>query len=536
MLSKFKQRINAIKIQAGAEPSVIPVSTAQQPAGRGSQAVRTTLPPAAQPSKLSTTAITSAPTQALQPSTILTKPKKSNMFNKPEHLRRIHSKPIPCAVDLRFRKLQPDSGDYNTFFDDPDPRDAADVERRQNEPYADQLRKEYAAQKQREEDNKPLEPDFTKRKEPAKLPPSRPVNQEEPTKRRDEIDNSRRQSPGLPSGLNTQDLMDRNIRKPSAGNDRYYDKEYPNINMDGTLGDPKQLNDFYPRDQRDTMTVDDDGRKLIDEELLKDRIKNNMGSIKDFFKQRAGGKPFEGFCDADENRPKVMDRQPPTQDQASRPGTSHFGYIPDDQLRQNTMYSNDEMVKRISDNFANMLNDIVTNTRAAQASKEPISSPGQSRFGVPPAYPGTQPSNLYDTKQSQNPSAIPDKSQAKSSTNQFNDPRFQTLDDFYSKQDSVRAARQSSPPSMLYPSHPLPKDLQTLHLDKYLAQLSSLPSPVPGLRESNTSGLSEGEVRRGFQGREYDYGDGLGQGGVDGDGQDKSEGEVSEISNKIFFE
>jgi len=178
ILDTLKQRINAIKIQAGAEPSVIPVSTAQQPAGRGSHAVRTTLLPAAQPSKLSTTAITSAPTQAPQPSTILTKPKKSNMFNKPEHLRRIHSKPMPCAVDLRFRKLQPDSGDYNTFFDDPDPRDAADVERRQNEPYADQLGKEYAAQKQREEDNKPLEPDFTKRKEPAKLPPSRPVNQD----------------------------------------------------------------------------------------------------------------------------------------------------------------------------------------------------------------------------------------------------------------------------------------------------------------------------------------------------------------------
>jgi len=323
--------------------------------------------------------------------------------------------------------------------------------------------------------------------------------------------------------------MDRNIRKPSAGNDSYDDKEYPNINMDGTLGDPKQLNDFYPRDQRDTMTVDDDGRKLIDEELLKDRIKNNMGSIKDFFKQKAGGKPFEGFYDADENRPKVMDRQPPTQDQGSRPGTSHFGYIPDDQLKQNTMYSNDEMVKRISDNFANMLNDIVTNTRAAQAAKEATPS-GQSRFGAQPAHPGfnTQPSNLHDTKQSQNPSAIAGKSQAKSSVN---DPRFQTLDDFYSKQDSVRAARQSSPPPMLYPSHPLPKDLQTLHLDKYLAQLSSLPSPVPGLRESNTSGLSEGEVRRGFQG--YEGGDGVAE---EGDGQDKSEGEVSEISNKIFFE
>ena len=421
---------------------------------------------------------------------ILDKPKKSNMYNKPDHLRRLITKPLPCQVDVRFRKLQPDPADYATYFDDPDPIDIQQIEKRINEPYDEQLRKEYASQQSFKNDY--YDPS-TKRKEISSSPHPNPLPSDK-TRRHDNIDSNKNQEsrenlkPTRDNQMNTQELIEH--EKPLRTDTDRIDQEYPKISKDITTPFDSVDEDMdVSRRQKDLFTVDDRGVNILDEEILKDRIRNNMGSIKDYLKNKAGYKPFVNFADPD-------DKQDRYSEEGDSKRTFPMGGNNPSQRRENQLndylkkeaqekgpgtdsngpFYDPKLVKDISENFGKMLNDIISNVNVNRDSDK-----------------GNRNNDMNRNTGSIQPNH--------SERNQTGKDRY-GLGDYYNALNNNQNNRSSQPQRN---SRPLPPSSQNasqkpLVLDDYITHLRSIDNKNTVRNIDNTariaeSSVSEGEVK-----------------------------------------
>jgi hypothetical protein len=65
-----------------------------------------------------------------QPKSNTVKPPARGSRHKPDYLREIKTTAIACKPDIHYRKLQPDSNDYNTMFELPEAHDLVDIKER----------------------------------------------------------------------------------------------------------------------------------------------------------------------------------------------------------------------------------------------------------------------------------------------------------------------------------------------------------------------------------------------------------------------
>ena len=366
ILDSIKKRIQEVKQIAGPAAAVAQFHDGSNVKGRDSSLPKG---PAPKPVPQSSPQQPKARHQnvSIVSSRPLPAPKKVlNKYTKPDYLRRIDSKPLPCAVDIRFRKLQSDPNDYNTFFDDPDPQQLEELKQRMAKPYHQQLRDEYAATKP-PVDPVPERPPNTMRREVtfSNQYDERyvPRGTSDPTVRKAQKDlddlnpqdlqphNNRSpnqlNAPGV--GLNTQELLKKNpgrLSQPSQDSDVV----------------PKSIDDFYTSAPKlkDTFTVDDrlGENPPVDEALLKDCLRNNLDSMRQFFKTKSDeSQPFRNFSPSAEKElapprpPRRMPEFDPNRDSGASPA----------ELEQ----QNKQLAQQISTNIASLLNDIVANTRLA---------------------------------------------------------------------------------------------------------------------------------------------------------------------------
>lgn len=465
--------------------------------------------------------------------TVLARPaKSSNLYSKPDHLRRIQSKPLPCAVDLKFRKLNPDPSDYNTFFENPDPMDVAQIEKRRNQPYAEQLRDEHEATKDIDQGNynqgtrRVDQPQYNTGRlpptsdDPTARPPGGMRKKTEPLV----VDPSQRYS-----GMDTQELVDRPVRKPSSASEsRRGDPEYPEYEQDTPGTRTVNFEDMLGKQQRDTINVNDDGQKMIDEEVLKDRIRSNMGSMKEFFRKDACYKPFEGKNYSDEYSSAQPGKQQNMDSVRSQARLM-------DPSQQQPYPRNDEMVKQITDNFAHLLNDIMSGVRANHIS--------QNSNYVPSNIAGAQNHTFLSPR-------IPDSGDINNTeqtpSNELNrnhqEPQPMNLQGYYQTLNNFYNTRQSQQETGLNPALPMPQksiSRRPADLDAYLNHLDSgrqsqeedarLASQLRQAESSESDGEIPGGRYSGMQTRQR-------QADIDVENREKSEGELSDIGNRIFFD
>lgn len=449
-----------------------------------------------------------------QPTTILSKAQKvSNLYSKPDHLRRIQTKPLPCAVDLKFRKLNPDAEDYQTYFDDPNPMDVAEFEKRRNEPYADQLRKEYEANRPMQDRRQPE----TQRKPHRDSPYSMPPETDEPTKRPPQkLQNERpfHEQPGFASGLNTQELVEKPIRKPSSSSEsRAADQDYYPGSGD-FASKHLIIDDLLTKRPRENIIIDDQGQKMIDEDVLKERIGANMNSIKDFFKKGAEFRPFEGM--------ELSNEFPDRARQMSRVQKDTFA-SQNDQI-DNIQGKANVMVKQITDNIATLLNDIVSGIKAQNVapagnqsnffttSKNEILPPRES-LRIPTDRQHSIAQDGHSGQFHQDDSSKPVRLNL--------DNYYQTLSNYYSNRgNQVSAPTYSLPLNQAIPVRP------SQQLATYMNHLDSNRQTSQKCQDHAWS-ASEGEVAPNtaagpLQSPRID--------------RDRSEGELSDLSQRIFFE
>lgn len=509
------------QLQAGVKPQVKPLHPSQ---------------PEVRPSNLTF----QKQQQPAMAATIFKPPKTSNLYSKPEHLRKIQTTPLPCPVDLRFRKLNPDANDFETYFDEPNPIDIAQINRRVKEPYDEQLRKEFEAT--RDFDRKPLPRiDQTQRKEGLQND-LQPPTSEDPTARYRQANlhpqpDSRMEPSQTYSGLNTQELVDRPVRKPSSHSDSRKDEiEF----AEADEGKKKvYIEDMLGRQPRDTMTFDDFGTRHLDEDLLKDRIRANLGSMKNYFRTDASFRPFEGLQYSDD---QPLNRLPQNQaNQGKDTDRSKIG-LPESAGGEHPsrLQNNEEIVKQITDNFACLLNDIMAGIKANHPVPQPSNLQGLYS-PLPQGQPLLAPTSRYDLPEKPMQHSI----QGAGSDRQASqkgplnlDGYYQTLNSFYNGRSSHH--REPSPqPQLTAGGTPLlgPKmpDLQSYvnHLESSRPTEEARPAGRVKDRQSEMS-LSEGEIGlEGFKhaGREHRE-----EKSEDEGRRDKSEGELSDIGHRIFFD
>lgn len=475
------------------------------------------------------------PTSNQKPSggaiTVLARPaKSSNLYSKPEHLRRIQSQPMPCPVDVRFRKLNPDPNDYMTFFENPDPMDVAQIEKRRNQPYAEQLRQEYDATKNLEEDPYNYN-QGTRRAGPPQYNTGRlPPTSDEPTTRppggmRKQAEPQMVEPGNQYSGLNTQELVDRPIRKPSSASEsKRGDPEYPEFDQQVSHHKTVHFDDMLGKQPRDTITVDEGGRHLIDEDVLKERIKTNMGSIKDFFRKDASYKPFEGMNYSDEYPAVNKAQQQNIDSMRSNAVQINQSQVP--------YQKNEEMVKQITDNFANLLNDIMAGVRANQAATpHQVIPPSNIAGGRLQSFHSPRVPESGDIRGEGQ--GIPHESQRdRQQPAALNlQSYYDTLNNFYSSRQSLHETGQN---------YGLTKPQQSIRrrqadLDEYLNHLDSGRQSEQNRPHMHGNSQSDGEVGTGSE-ISHPKGPEMQQVTEEEDYGQKSEGELSDIGNKIFFD
>lgn len=317
--------------------------------------------------------------------------------------------------------------------------------------------------------------------------------------------------------MNTQELVDKPIRKPSSNSDsRRDDLDYP-PSADFTR-QPLVIDDLLGKKPRDTMTIDDHGRKLIDDEVLKERIGANMKTIKDFFKTGAEFRPFQGMEMSNEFPDK--NKVPGVRENLQQPGAQGNEYdIQQDGLNGKT----NVMVKQITDNITNLLNEIVTGIKAQHVA--PISN--QSNFFNTNKQQILPPRDSLKLHPESNRSLKQDThSEQFQSEDNLKKGRL-NLDNYYQTLSNYYAGRNQQPP----PAYSLPLPQQNIpvrppqQLADYLQHLDSnrqTRNPDPRLS------TSEGELKEAFGGPLISP-----RSVAD---RDKSEGELSDIGQRIFLD
>ena len=501
ILESLKQRIKALKQTADPAPAVSQPSAQAPGKGRDSSLPKG---PAPQPLPISSVVKPQTPSaqqRAPQAQSLLPGgPKKVvNKYTKPDYLRRIDSKPMPCPLDVRFRKLQPDPNDYATVFDDPDPRDAADVKRRQEIPYHQQLRDEWAAAKGADAGaggGVPPRPPQTARKdvsfgEDMGAGKGGPRGTSDPTVRRGQrgqdnedfsIDVDGRgdrvnpapaeQQKLTPTGLDTQELIKKDVLRIS------------NPSHDSAVV-PKTMDDFYTSAPKfkDTFTVDDNlgENPPIDEEMLKDRIRHNLDSMKQFFKTKSDeSMPFRNYSPSREE--DELSKRFPTRPEFQ--GSFKEMGQPSEEADRQTK----QLAQQVSANIASFLNDIVANTRLIPVQPE-----------IPKNWVPLEP--------------LPSKPEDPAKKSSISLKPQSALEQHYGTLNNMSQSRNMRVPHLLEVHEPNPASVVNPKLGDYLKQLdsnrqSAAPAPQPeeeGEMQEEPS-QSEGEISRSMP-NDSDYAD-----------------------------
>lgn len=500
ILESLKQRIKSLKQTADPAPAVSQAGNPAHGKGRDSS-----LPKGPPPQPVPVSSVVKPQTRSGQQRVPQTQsllsggPKKVvNKYTKPDYLRRIDSKPMPCPLDVRFRKLQPDPNDYATVFDDPDPRDAAEVKRRQDTPYHQQLRDEWAAGKGADAgaaSGVPPRHPQTARKdvsfgEDASAGKGGPRGTSDPTVRRGQrgqdnddfsidVDGRDRVNPNPaepkklpPTGLDTQELMKKDVLRIS------------NPSHDSAIV-PKTMDDFYTSAPKfkDTFTVDDNlgENPPIDEEMLKDRIRHNLDSMKQFFKTKSDeSMPFRNYSpsrEEDELSKRFPDR-PEFQGSFKEIGQ------PSEEADRQTK----QIAQQVSANIASFLNDIVANTRLIPVQPQ-----------IPKNWVPLEP--------------LPSKPEDPAKKSPISLKPQSSLDQHYGTLNNMSQSRNMRIPHLLEVHEPNPATVVNPKLTDYLKQLDSNRQSTTPARQPEEEGemqeepsQSEGEISRSMP-NDSDYAD-----------------------------
>lgn len=417
---------------------------------------------------------------------LFSKPKTTSI--KPDYLRAIQTNPLPCKINLAFKKLQPGTNDYDTYFEKPDQKDAEEVNQRAKEAYGDVLIKEYLAQNDnKQEKSQPrqdhlLPPTVRRAHEFVQAPDN------DSTKRDDRF-----KSPLIPfTGNNTQELINNRVGRryssenPSEmkGNDSI-SKDQPSFHEDFF-----KLPDSEGKDPKEEIVIDENGRRQPNEDLLKNRIEENMSSIKEFFRSKGNARPLMGFKD-ESAVPERLEEKP--------------------ELRKERKEINpveaDELAKQISQNILQVLNGAL-----AQARPQPFSDTKPLDFSKPAEpFKTTEPAPLPQPLVKEAPQPPKKTDGPKHNLDEY----YQTLESFFNKKQQQ--------PKVCFDHSPLIDNDLASKLDEYRRQLrESSPRGRPGAEQS-LDDLSEGEVKKGalydsFAQINYDAGE---------YNRDRSEGELS---------
>ena len=484
ILDTLKQRIAAMK-QAAEAAVEAPVQArrpqAAQPADRPSQQ-----PQSAGPKKPQTDAPISI-------HSILDKPKKSRAGTKPEHLRNIITKPLPCAIDLQFKKLQPDPADYNTLFDDPDPIDLALIEKRVNEPYDVQLRKEDLASRP-DNDRRPT------RESAAPGDPYKRYREDARLPEKTDKPETRKPADPRPAPRTPEESRD-DLPKKEAPTEPAPDSKKPAVRPRAESGERLHIGETDSRGQRQLFTIDERGNNLIDEDLLLEGIRSNMGSIKDFLRSNPGYRPFEGYKDTQDIIPEDLDQRQRAQVGPPRdPIAGSRGLDEDGQRR---------IVDDISNNLAKMINDVLHNVQQRMPAQEADRTYSQADKPVADSVP-VQPKPV-DRQQS--------------GDGRLDKPKRFDVNEYYRSLENNRANRPPSTTLDRAPQRTAVLDDQ--RLDSYLRHLSDAKARDPIDRQH--SSMSEGEIGHYIDKYESrrDHSDSADQAQAERIDKQQSEGEVS---------